>query len=392
MRVAVSLLLLVAALAPRAVGQTPRRETTPNDALISPEVMPDKRVSFRIYAPKASEVTLRGDWMAAPGPVPLQKDDRGVWSVTTDPLRPDFYGYNFTVDGVRVTDPKNPMIKLGIATNESTFFVPGEEAAFEDNRLVPHGEIRQVWYQSSTLDMQRRMHIYTPPGYDNGKERYPVFYLLHGGGDEDSGWSSIGRAGFIMDNLLAAKKAKAMIVVMPNGSLHRPANMPAATPGATQSPEVIAANAALQERFTSELLKDVVPFVEKNYRVLAGREHRAIAGLSMGGGQTLRTVMSNPDKFAYVGVWSSGVREEARADFEKRNAAFLESSDKVNKLVKVFSISVGDHDPLASVGAKNLTELLNQRGIKNEFHMSSGGHTWINWRQYLNQYAQVLFR
>src|SRR5262249_43611923 len=153
-----------------------------------------------------------------------------------------------TVDGLRMIDPKNPLVKQGITSLDSMFDVPGDEAAFEQNRLVPHGNIRMVWYQSSTLDMLRRMHVYTPPGYESGNGKYPVFYLLHGGGDEDSGWSSIGRAGFILDNLIADKKAKPMIVVMPNGSMPRPANTPSG-PGPAQ--------AAAQERFSNELMKDI---------------------------------------------------------------------------------------------------------------------------------------
>ena len=384
--------LLVACAAQIASAQAPRREPTPNDTLVSPEVLSDRRVTFRVYAPKASEVTLRGDWMQAPGPVKLDKNEQGVWSVTIGPLTPDFYSYGLSVDGVRTLDPKNALIKQGVTSNDNIFFLPGEEAAFEDNKMVPHGDVRQVWYQSTTLDSQRRMHIYTPPGYDSSKARYPVFYLLHGGGDEDSGWSTIGRAGFILDNLLSEKKAKPMLVVMPNGSLPRPSNLGPITPGAQPSPEVIAARAALQERFTNELLKDIVPYVEKNYRVLTGRENRAIAGLSMGGGQTLRVATSNPDKFAYVGVWSAGVNPVTAPDFEKRSAAFLESPDKVNKLVKLFSISVGDKDTLTFAGSKNLAEILDKRGIKHELHVSSGGHTWINWRHYLNDYAQLLFR
>jgi enterochelin esterase family protein len=320
----------------------------------------------------------------------LEKDDKGVWSVTGGPLVPDFYSYSFSVDGVKTLDPKNPTIKQGITSLDSVFFVPGEEAAFEDSRKVPHGNIRQVWYQSSTLDQQRRMHVYTPPGYDTSPDRYPVLYLLHGGGDEDSGWSTIGRAGFILDNLLADGKAKPMLVVMPNGSLPRPANLPRLTPGTTPSPEVAAALATAQERFTSELLKDVVPFVEKNYRVLADREHRALAGLSMGGGQTLRVVTSDPDQFAYVGVWSAGIGRNA-ADFEKRSAAFLDRGEKINRVVALFSISVGDKD-IALAGSRDLSELLNKHGIKNELHVSGGGHTWINWRHYLNEFAPRLFR
>ena len=378
-------------LATMAWAQPPRREPTPNDTLVSPEVLADRRVSFRIYAPKASEVTLRGDWMEAPGPVKLEKDAQGVWSVTTGPLAPDHYSYSFTVDGVRTLDPKNAVIKQGINSLDNMFFLPGAEAAFQENRLVPHGEVRKVWYQSSTLDSQRRMHIYMPPGYEAGKARYPVFYLLHGGGDEDSGWSTIGRAGFILDNLLADGKAKPMLVVMPNGSLPRPANLPPVTPGTPPSPEVAAAMAAAQDRFTKELMNDVVPFVEKNYRALPGRENRAIAGLSMGGGQTLRVATSHPDQFAYVAVWSMGVNPQATPEFEKRSAAFLDQPEKINKLMKLFSISVGDKD-FTFAGSKNLAEVLTKRGIKNEIHISGGGHTWINWRNYLRDYAQLLFR
>src|SRR5215813_3903181 len=371
----------------RAQG-TQQRTPTPNDTLVSTEVLSDRRVTFRIYAPKASEVTMRGDWMEAAGTVKMEKDEKGVWGATVGPLAPDFYSYSFTVDGVRTLDPKNPTIKQGINSIDNMFFLSGAEAAFQDNRPVPHGEIRKVWYQSITLGMQRRMHIYFPPGYDHGKERYPVFYLLHGGGDEDSGWSTIGRAGFIIDNLLAEKKAQPMIIVMPNGSLPRPANLPPAQPGAPPDPAV---TNSLQELFTNELLKDIVPFVEKNYRALPGAANRAIAGLSMGGGQTTRVVTTHPDQFAYVGVWSAGVNPQTSADFEKRAAAFLDNPDKINKQVKLFSISVGDKD-FTLAGSKNMAEILTKRGIKYEMHISGGGHTWINWRNYLRDYAQALFQ
>jgi enterochelin esterase family protein len=387
---AVTLLFQAAAIPPTASAQVPQRQPTPNDTLISPEVTSNRMVTFRLFAPKALEVTLRGDWMEASEPVKLTKDEQGVWSVSVGPLQPDFYSYSFNVDGVRTLDPKNASIKQGVSSLDNMFFVPGEEAAFEDNKAVPHGEIRNVWYQSSTLSMQRRMHIYTPPGYDTGKNKYPVLYLLHGGGDEDSGWSTIGRAGFILDNLLAAKKARPMIVVMPNGSLPRPANFPVMTPGVTPSPEVLAAMTALQERFTSELLKDIIPYVEKNYRVMASRESRAIAGLSMGGGQTTRVITTSPQSFAYVGVWSAGVGPQTAADFEARSAAFLNNPEKINKQIKLFSISVGDKD-FTFAGSKNLSEILKKRGIKNELHVSGGGHTWINWRRYLSEFVPLLF-
>lgn len=385
------LILFVAASASCVLAQMPARQPTPNDTLVSPEVLPDKRVTFRIYAPKASEVTLRGDWMNGPEVLKFEKDDKGVWAATTTPLTPDYYSYSFTVDGVRTIDPKNAMIKQGVNSLDNMFLVPGAEAAFEENRMTPHGQIRLVWYQSSTLDMQRRMHVYVPPGYDSGKDRYPVFYLLHGGGDEDSGWSTIGRAGFILDNLIADGKAKPMVVVMPNGSLPRPANLPPFTPGSTPSPEFVAAMNAAQERFTRELLNDIEPVVRKNFRVLEGREHRAIAGLSMGGGQTLRAVTSHPDQFGYVGVWSAGVGVQQTAGFEKQNAAFLSSAEKLNKQIKLFWIGAGDQD-FALPGTKNLVDLLNRNGIKNQVTISGGGHTWINWRRYLNDFAPLLFR
>ena len=228
-----ALLTLASVAMPRAEAQPPRRQPTPNDTLKSTEVSADHKVTFRIYAPKASEVSVSGDF--GPGGK-LTKDEKGVWSITVGPLTPDFYSYTFRVDGVRTIDPKNATIKQGIASLESMFLLPGEESAFEAAKDVPHGEIHIAWYRSGTLDALRSMHVYTPPGYEGGSEKYPVFYLLHGAGDEDSGWSTIGRAGFILDNLLADNKAVPMIVVMPNGSMPRPANMPRFVPGTTADP------------------------------------------------------------------------------------------------------------------------------------------------------------
>lgn len=375
--------LLLLASAPRLAAQRPRRQPTPNDTLVSPEISADHRLTFRLYAPKASEVTVAGDFGPA---AKLTKDDKGVWSATVGPLTPDAYSYFFLVDGVKTVDPKNAAIKQGIGSVDSMIFVRGKEADFEDNKDVPHGEIRKVWYRSSTLDAPRRMHVYTPPGYDDNSERYPVFYLLHGSGDDDSGWCTIGRAGFILDNLIAQKKAKPMIVVMPNGSMPRPANPPAAAAGAPR----LADFARRMERFTKELLNDVVPQVEKRFRVRPGAANRALAGLSMGGGQTLGVLASHPDQFTYVGIWSAGIFGEA-GEFEKRNAAFFDSGEKVNKDVKLLSISIGDKDFLLD-RSKNLEELLKKHGIKYEAHISGGGHTWINWRHYLNDFAPRLFQ
>jgi enterochelin esterase family protein len=380
--------VLASLVALRAQAQQPRRQPTPNDTLKSVEVASDRKVTFRIYAPKATEVAVGGDFGQGGK---LTKDDQGVWSLTVGPLTPDIYTYTFTVDGVKTIDPKSLLIKPGIAGVDSMFNVPGEEFAFEALRDVPHGEIRATWYPSKTLETNRRMHIYTPPGYEGGSEKYPVFYLLHGGGDDDQGWSTVGHAGFILDNLIADKKAVPMLVVMPNGSLPRPANMPRITPGTTPTPEARAAFEAMQNRFTDELLKEIVPFVESTYRVQTGPEHRALAGLSMGGGQTLRVLTTHPDQFAYIGIWSAGLFGGDPSQWAERNSDFLAKSDVVNRAVKRLEISVGDQD-FALAGSKALAEVLEKHSIKRDVKISGGGHTWINWRHYLSELAPKLFQ
>ncbi len=383
------LALAFLALVPNAEGQGPQRRSSPNDTLKSTEVAADRKVTFRIYAPKAEDVSVGGDFGQGGK---MTKDDKGVWSIEVGPLEPDFYSYTFSVDGVRTIDPKNPMIKQGISSLESMFLVPGDESEFESTKDVPHGEIRAAWYPSKTLDQGRRLHVYTPPGYEGGKEKYPVLYLLHGAGDEDSGWSTIGRAGFILDNLIAAKKAVPMLVVMPNGSLPPPKDMPARpAPGSPPSEEFRAAMEAMQNRFTNELLKDIVPFIEATYRVKAGPESRALAGLSMGGGQTLRVLATHPDQFAYVAIWSAGLFGGNPVEWEKQNETFLAGAEKVNAAVKLLNITVGDKD-FALPGSKALAEVLEKRGVKHQVQITGGGHTWINWRHYLNELAPKLFR
>jgi len=396
-------LMLATLLVAAGLAQPPGGPPNPNFNLKSTEVLPDGRVMFRIYAPKASAVTLTGDFVThGRGTAgPMQKDDQGVWSLAVGPLVPDFYSYSFNVDGVRTVDPRNPMVKQGIATLDSMFLVPGPEAAYEDTQAIEHGEVRAVWYESKTLGAQRRMHVYTPPGYEHGSAKYPVLYLIHGGGDEDSGWSTIGRAGFILDNLLAAGKIKPMIVVMPNGSITLPGvpnpmggGRGAATPEAPVAR--IAAISKLHDAFVSDLLTGIMPHVEATYRVLAGRENRAIAGLSMGGAETLRAAPSNLDKFAWIGVFSMGLQEGVNAgvnaDFVARNAAFFADPEKTNKLVKLFWIGVGRDDRTVTDGPRRLSETLTAHHIRHEFHETEGGHDWINWRMYLRDFSQLLFR
>ncbi|WP_018621813.1 esterase [Spirosoma luteum] len=376
----ISLTLCASLIVSGLLAQAPRRQPTPNDTLKSPRVMDDKRVAIQIYAPKASEVTVSGDFTGTNKPVNLTKNDLGVWSTTLGPLRPDYYTYTLMVDGVRTADPKNPVIKQGISSIENVMSVPGPETAFEENEMVPHGEVREVWYPSSTLDMMRRMHVYTSPGYDKGNAKYPVFYLLHGAGDDDSGWNSIGRAGFIIDNLIAAGKAKPMIVVMPSGSMPLPPQ--------TGMPNGQTMN-RMRDLFSAELLKDVMPVVEKTYRTLNKPENRALAGLSMGGFQTLDITMTHPELFNYVGVFSSGFFGATVDEAETKYAKVL-NDPSFNKGKKLFWVAIGKDDFVMDANKKTLA-LLDKHNIKYQYKETSGGHTWINWRQYLNEYVPLLF-
>ncbi|MBC3785509.1 esterase [Spirosoma utsteinense] len=364
-----------------ALAQLPTRTPTPNDTLQSPRVLTDKRVMIQIYAPKADEVTVGGDFLSGNKPLSLTKNEQGVWSVLIGPLRPDYYAYTLTVDGVRTMDPKNPIVKQGISSLENMMAVPGPETGFEDNRSVPHGEVREVWYPSNTLGMLRRMHVYTPPGYEKGTDKYPVFYLLHGGGDDDSGWNTIGRSGFILDNLIAAGKAKPMIVVMPNGSMPLPAQ--------TGMPDAQTMN-RVRDLFSAELLKEIMPTVEKNYRSLTTPQNRAIAGLSMGGFQTLDVTLTHPELFNYVGVFSSGFFGAAADEADSKYAKAL-NDPAFNKGKKLFWIGIGKDDFVMESNKKTLA-LLDKHQIKYQYKESTGGHTWINWRQYLNEYTPLLFR
>ncbi len=373
--------LLTLALSLPVMAQMPQRQPTPNDTLQSPRVLNDKRIALSIYAPKASEVTVSGDFLSPAKPLSLAKNEQGVWSVLVGPLKPDYYTYTLTVDGVRTIDPKNPVIKQGISSLENVMTVPGDATAFEDNQSVPHGEVREVWYPSKSLGMMRRMHVYTPPGYEKGATKYPVFYLLHGGGDDDSGWNSIGRAGFILDNLLASGKAKPMIVVMPNGSM--PMNN---KPGS----DLAQSMSAMRALFADELLKEVMPQVEKTYRTLNNRENRAIAGLSMGGFQTLDVTLSHPELFDYVGVFSSGFFGATIDEAETKYAKALQDP-AFNKGKKLFWVEIGKDDFVMDANKKTLA-LLDKHNIKYQYKETDGGHTWINWRQYLHEYAPLLFR
>jgi enterochelin esterase family protein len=364
---------------------TAQPAANPNATLKSPEVQQDGSVIFRIYAPKASAITVTGDWIdRGAAPLKLTRDAQGVWSGKTGPLQPDIYSYSFDVDGVRTLDPKNTWLKPAINPPDMQFVVNGHGIGFLNDINVPHGEVHQVWYHSASLERERRMHIYTPPGYTGGTQRYPVLYLLHGGGDDDEAWTAVGRINFIMDNLIAIGQCKPMIVVMPNGFVRD--KMGELPPQADRL--VSAKNAPPLEK---DLFGDIIPLVEKNYRVLPGSENRAITGLAVGGGQALWIATQHPDQFAYVGVFSSGLDLQRDPDFETRNAEFLKNPDKVNAQIKHFWIVYGavDINPKAE---KDLSAELTKFGIKNELKESPGGHTWINWRRWLVDILPQMFQ
>jgi enterochelin esterase-like enzyme len=363
-------------------SQFPGRRPTPNDTLVSPKVLPDNRVKFSIYAPKATNVTITGDYKTSWGMDNLVKDSLGVWSFITEPLVPDFYTYTLVVDEVRTFDPKNPMVKQGVTGIENIFEVPGKENEFQNNNPVPHGDIRIIWYESKSLGQLRRMHIYTPPGYDKSNEQYPVFYLQHGGGDDDVAWSTVGRAGFILDNLIAENKIKPMIVVMADGSRTRSGRF---QPG--QSLESIMNN----DRFGDDLHKDIIPYVESHYRVIANRENRAFAGLSMGGLQVLWFGLPRMDQFAYFGIFSMGIAPAGSEAYVKLAEPFFKDPEKTNKEVKLLWVGYGKNDFLAQ-SAANMIKLFDDHKIKYVLNESEGGHTWVNWRHYLYNFAQLLFK
>jgi enterochelin esterase-like enzyme len=348
----------------------------------SPEQLPDGRVTFRICAPDATAVALGSSdnedispnlFMGGTGR-PMTKDEKGLWSVTTPkPLAPDTYRYFFLVNGVRVPDPGAREYSLERSNIDSLVEVTGPAGDYQTyHNNIPHGNVAKIEYWSEPLGVVRRMHVYTPPGYEKGSKSYPVLYLVHGAGDSDQSWSSVGRANNILDNLIAAGKAKPMIIVMPNG--HTP-----------DRPRTGSANMMQNTDFSDDFLKVVIPYIDKNYRTIANADNRAMAGLSMGGAHTIANGLTHPELFHYVGVFSiSGGGEQ----YEKANDAALKKAPSAFKLVYY---AYGSEDFVARNSAQ-LKGTLNKYGIKVTLHETGGGHTWINWREYLNDFSQKLFK
>lgn len=365
MKLCISLLFFAAA---SAWAQVPRP-----DPIVSPEVHPDRRVTFRVRATNATEVTLFGDWMKPETKLTLAHDEEWIWSATVGPLEPGLAIYTFTVDDVTTPDPVNPRIKLRARTSASLVEVPGNPPELWEARDVPHGKVEVNWEKSTVCGDTRAYYVYTPPGYKPGlwSKRYPVLYLLHGNNDTAAGWTDVGKANFILDNLIAEKRATPMIVVMPFGHA-----VPYVGPQSN--------NTAMVERY---LVEEVMPQVESKYRVASGREDRAIVGLSMGGGHALHIGLSHLDRFSAVAAFSSAVPP----NFSIRFKAMLDDPDGTNKKLKLLWIGCGRQDTAFERNQK-LSELLTVHQIKNTFHATEGLHNFAIWRRYLVEVAPLLFR
>jgi enterochelin esterase-like enzyme len=346
--------------------------------LVTPEVHPDNSVTFRFLAPNAQEVKLEREGAE---PVPMQKDEQGVWSVTTAPLAPDYYGYSILVDGVRYLDPYNHLAVPNLLTPANAVHVPGPASLPWELNDVPHGEVHHHFYKSAVAGDDRDYYVYTPPGYDAAaKKTYPVLYLLHGFSDDASGWTAVGHANVILDNLIAQGKAKPMIVVMPLG--YGTMEIIRLGWGAWDHHDVRDQNFS---KFREALLTEVMPKAESEYRVTKDRSVRAIAGLSMGGSESLLTGLNNLDEFAWIGAFSSGGIPDA---FEKD---FPTLDAKANQQIRLLWIACGTEDHLITVN-RNLREWLKSKGVQHTDIETPGMHSWMVWRRNLAEFAGLLFR
>ncbi|UWX54531.1 alpha/beta hydrolase-fold protein [Maribacter litopenaei] len=373
------------------VGQTER--------LVSPEVEEDNSVVFRIKAPQAESVSLSGNWMAmVPNgeqgmlrqTVELSKDDKGVWCTKVGPLEPELYGYTFSVDGVTTLDPSNLKVaRDGIFRTESLLYIPGEASDLYWAKTGPKGSVHQIRYNSPTLDLTRRMYVYTPPGYYESNEDYPVLYLLHGGGGDEEAWPTLGVAPTIMDNLINSGKAKPMIVVMTNGN-------PSQAAAQTITPKLpnvdVSGRGMASMLFEKSLVNDVIPYIEANFQVKANKENRALTGLSMGGLQTMNTSFAHPDLFNYIGVMSMGFADLSRFGIEVNHSKRAEQIVALKDAnPKLYWIACGKDDFLYE-SVVTMREELDKHDFVYTYRESTGGHTWTNWRIYLSEFAPMLFK
>lgn len=348
-------------------------------ALLTPEVHSDDSVTFRFRAPNAQVVKLAREGAE---PLAMQKDDSGVWTVNTPPLPPDYYGYSIIVDGQRSIDPYNPLLKPNLLATENMVHVQGPPSLPWELNDVPHGVVHHHFYHSTVANDDRDFFVYTPPGYDPAsKTTYPVLYLLHGYSDDASGWTAVGRANIILDNLIAQGKAKPMIVVMPLG-YGTMEIVRLGWGGIFNHPEIHEQNLA---KFREALLTEVMPKIESEYRVIKDRDSRAIAGLSMGGSESLINGLNSLDKFAWLGSFSAGgLPQPYDKDFPALDA-------KANQQLKLLWIACGTEDRLITPN-RNFREWLKSKGIDHTDIETPGMHTWMVWRRNLAQFAPLLFR
>ncbi|QIA07664.1 esterase [Draconibacterium halophilum] len=370
--------------------------------IISPEIT-ETEVTFRFMAPNADSVKITGGFaptvkmttsfgeMDVPGSLNLTKDEKGLWSITLPIPEPELYTYNFIVDGTSINDPNNTFMQRDGTRYLSVLLVPGEltENYFEAEK---RGNIHQVWYDSPTIGLNRRMFVYTPYGYEAGDKSYPVLYLLHGAGGDEDAWSSMGRTRQILDNLIEKGLAEPMICVMPNGNPNQKAAITTQLPVA----EYDYRDPANRDLYVNSIVKDIVPYIEKNYRVISDPAHRAIAGLSMGGGHTISATLMYPGFFDYICPLSMGIggmrfggseadQEEMMKNYETQFKALKKEG------YKLYFLACGDSDFLFE-SAKTLNKMLTDTGLEHTFYVTTGGHTWSNWRIYLNTFAPKLFK
>ena len=387
----------------------------------SPEITPEGMVTFRLAAPNAASVLVRntsGGFLDWPGgnEVAMAKGDDGVWSATIGPLKPEYYVYVFVVDGVQAQDPRNIFRVRDGQRYGSALHIAGEFTSDYAVNDVPHGTLHLVWYPSPALKMTRRLYVYTPPGYETSAARYPVFYLLHGGGGDEDAWTTLGRTPQIMDNLIAQGKAKPMIVVMTNENANQIASPDFVAPRAATAPggpgNPMQGTAMLD--FPKSIITDLIPFIDKAYRTLPDRESRAIAGLSMGGGMTLLAAFNNLDTFAWVGIFSAGLPPMPGVavkiapppnaanlrgpditntiDKQKLAALLPQLDSNANARLRLFYVSIGSQDGL--ITAHNaFKELLEEKGVTATIVEKPGyGHEWAFWRVSLKDLAPRLFQ
>lgn len=349
----------------------------PAEPPFSPVVHDDNSITFRIKAPNAQKVILHFDeWDVLSKP--MIKDEQGVWTVTIEPVAPRLYQYLFEVDGVRTIDFANPVVKAGTSVYGSVVEVHGNPARYDELQDVQHGEVHIVRYTSTPLKKPREMYVYVPAVYQADKKTaFPVLYLRHGGGDNESSWVKDGRAAIILDNLIASGRARPMLIVMPNGL----------TDGSWAGGSTVEGMDVLEE----ELLSDIIPVIERNYRVAMNKEKRAIAGLSMGGGQAYVLGLRNLDKFSYIGQFSAGIIGDGKFSHDNYTPGVMSSPTNINNQLRLLWISCGTKDPRYD-GHVSFVDNLRKQGVNCEFHNAAYGHEWEFWRQQLRDFMQRLFK